>query len=268
MMQNNIALVTGVSSGIGRATAELLAQHGFRVFGTMRRPGEDAPSGVQVLPLDVRDDASVRACVDRVLESAGRIDLLVNNAGVALYGALEEVSMEQARAVFETNFFGVLRMTQAVLPIMREQGRGRIVNIGSVTGFIPIPFEGIYSASKHALAGYSEALDLEVRRFGIHVSLIEPSFIRTDIDRNSAEADRRLTAYEAQRQRTMEVLRQSVERGNPPSMVARAVLSAARSPKPRGRYLVGRDARILRSLRTLLPPSWFEMGLRRRFRLG
>jgi NAD(P)-dependent dehydrogenase (short-subunit alcohol dehydrogenase family) len=268
MLKGCVALVTGVSSGIGWATAELLARHGFRVFGTMRRPGENAPSGVEILPLDVREEASVRSCVDRVVASAGRLDLLVNNAGVALYGALEEVSIEQARAVFETNFFGVLRMTQAVLPLMREQGRGRIVNVGSVAGFLPIPFEGIYVASKHALEGYSETLDLEVRRFGIHVSLIEPSFIRTDIDRNTTIADRPLAAYEEQRQRTIEVLRRSVETGNPPTMVAHAVLSAATSPKPRRRYLVGRDARVLRSLRTLLPPRWFEWGLRRRFHLG
>jgi NAD(P)-dependent dehydrogenase (short-subunit alcohol dehydrogenase family) len=268
MLKSNVALVTGVSSGIGWATAELLAQHGFRVFGTMRRPGENAPSGVEVLPLDVREDASVQSCVDRVLAAAGRLDLLVNNAGVALYGALEEVSTEQARAVFETNFFGVLRMTQAALPLMREQGRGRIVNVGSVAGFLPIPFEGIYSASKHALEGYSETLGLEVRRFGLHVSVIEPSFIRTNIDRNTAMADRLLAAYDDQRQRAIEALRRSIETGNPPTMVARAVLSAATSPKPRRRYLVGHDARILRSLRTLLPPSWFELGLRRRFRLG
>jgi NAD(P)-dependent dehydrogenase (short-subunit alcohol dehydrogenase family) len=268
MKQNNVALVTGVSSGIGWATAELLAQHGFCVFGTMRRPGEIRPSGVEILPLDVRDDASARSCLDRVLGTAGRLDLLVNNAGVALYGALEEVSIEQARAVFETNFFGVLRMTQAVLPGMREQGRGRIVNIGSVAGFLPIPFEGIYSASKHALEGYSETLGLELRRFGIRVSLIQPSFIQSNIDQNTAMADRLLAAYEDQRQRAIEVLRRSVETGDPPTMVARAVLTAATSPKPRRRYLVGRDARILRRLRTLLPPSWFELGLRRRFRLG
>src|SRR5262249_59519861 len=132
----------------------------FRVFGTMRRPGENAPSGVEILPLDVREETSVRSCVDRVLASAGRLDLLVNNAGVALYGALEEVSMEQARAVFETNLFGVLRMTQTVLPLMRVQGSGRIVNISSIGGFLPMPFAGIYSASKHALEGYSETLGL------------------------------------------------------------------------------------------------------------
>jgi NAD(P)-dependent dehydrogenase (short-subunit alcohol dehydrogenase family) len=268
MTQNDVALVTGVSSGIGRATAALLAQHGFRVFGTMRRPGADVPSGVEVLPLDVREDASVRCCVDRVLEAAGRIDLLVNNAGVALNGALEEVSIGQARALFETNFFGVLRMTQAVLPVMREQGRGRVVNIGSVVGFLPGPFGGVYVASKHALEGYSETLGLEVRPFGIHVSVIQPSFIRTDIDRNSTIADRPLAAYEAQRQRTLEVLRRSVAAGDPPLMVARAVLEAAVSPRPRLRYPVGRDAKLLRRLRTLLPPSWFELGLRRRFRLG
>lgn len=230
MKKNHVALVTGVSSGIGWATAELLAQHGFCMFGTMRRPGENSPSGVEILPLDVRDDASVRSCVNRVLATAGRVDLLVNNAGVALYGALEEVSMEQAGAVFETNFFGVLRMTQAVLPTMREQGRGRIVNIGSVAGFIPIPFEGIYSASKHALDGYSDALGLEVRRFGIHVSIIQPSFLRSNIDRNTAMADRLIAAYEDQRQRAIEALRRSSRRPTRPQWGGSS--SAQRSQEP------------------------------------
>src|SRR5262249_30166174 len=127
---------------------------------------------------------------------------------------------------------------------------------------------GIYSASKHALEGYSETLGLEVRPFGIHISIIEPGFLRTNLDHNAAMADRLLAAYEEQRQRTIEALRRSTEKGGPPTMVAGAVLSAATSPRPRRRYLVGRDARLLRGLRTLLPPGWFELGLRRRFRLS
>src|SRR5271167_101774 len=150
MGEKYVALGTGVSSGIGRATAEMLSQRGFRVFGTMRRPGEtDGKSGnVELLKLDVRDEQSVDSCVWTMLDRAGRIDALVNNAGYALIGSLEETSMEEARELFETNFFGVLRMSRAVLPIMREQGHGRIAIIGSVAGFLPMPYQGIYAATK------------------------------------------------------------------------------------------------------------------------
>ena len=154
MNRDKIALMTGVSSGIGRATATLLSGRGFRVFGTMRRLGE--PEGqlgaVEVIRLDVRDEQSVRSCVQTVLDRAGRIDALVNNAAYALIGSSEETSIEEAKELFETNFFGALRMAQAVQPIMRKQGYGRIVNIGSVVGFLPAPYQGIYAASKHALA--------------------------------------------------------------------------------------------------------------------
>src|SRR5713226_8298312 len=177
MSREKVALVTGVSSGIGRATATLLSGRGFRVFGTMRKPGEiNGPlEGVELVRLDVRDEESVRSCLRTVLDQAGRIDALVNNAGYTLIGSLEETSIEEAKDVFETNFFGVLRMSQALLPIMREQGYGRIANISSVLGFLPAPYQGIYAASKHALEGYSESLDHEVRQFGIRVSVIAVS---------------------------------------------------------------------------------------------
>jgi NAD(P)-dependent dehydrogenase (short-subunit alcohol dehydrogenase family) len=141
MGENRVALVTGASSGIGRTTAKLLSQKGFRVFGTRRRPSDnnDGPAGVDMVQLDVRDKDSVESCVHTVLDRAGRIDALVNNAGYTLIGALEETSIEEAMDLFETNFFGVLRVAQAVLPVMRQQGHGRIVNIGSVVGFLPGP---------------------------------------------------------------------------------------------------------------------------------
>jgi short-subunit dehydrogenase len=139
---------------------------------------------VELVPLDVRDQDSVGSSLRTVLDEAGRIDALVNNAGYTLIGSLEETSIEEAKAVFETNFFGVLRMSQAVLPIMRKQGYGRITNISSAVGFLPAPYQGIYCASKHALEGYSESLDHEVRQFGIRVSVIEPGFTRTNIGQN------------------------------------------------------------------------------------
>jgi NAD(P)-dependent dehydrogenase (short-subunit alcohol dehydrogenase family) len=176
-----VGLVTGVSSGIGRATATLLSERGFRVFGTMRGRNQESQAlrNVELIRLDVRDEESVRSCLRIVIDQAGRIDALVNNAGYALVGSSEETSIEEAKEVFETNFFGVLRMSQAVLSLMRGQGHGRIANVSSVVGFLPAPYTGIYAASKHALEGYSESLDHEVRQFGIRVSVIEPGFTRT-----------------------------------------------------------------------------------------
>src|SRR5215472_9918919 len=205
MSQEKVAVITGVSSGIGRAIAGLLSQIGFRVFGTAR--GKVEPKGpleeVELVSLDVRDDDSVRSCVRTVVDRAGRIDALVNNAGYALIGSLEETTIEEAKELFETNFFGALRMAQAVLPIMREQGFGRIVNIGSVVGFLPAPYQGIYAASKHALEGYSESLDHEVRQFGIRVAVVEPGFTRTKIDQNRQLIRQPVAVYARDRNRVL-----------------------------------------------------------------
>jgi short-subunit dehydrogenase len=170
MPDQNVVPITGASSGVGQAAARLLAQRGYKVFGTSRNPAtaESIPM-VEMLPLDVRADASVHACVEAVSHRGGRLDVLVNNAGFELAGALEELSPPEAEAQFETNFFGVVRMINAVLPSMRQQKRGRIVNVGSLSGLSPIPFLGIYSASKFALEGYMEALRHEVKPFNIHV---------------------------------------------------------------------------------------------------
>src|SRR2546428_7222444 len=180
MAVQKVVLVTGASSGAGQATARLLAQHGYRVFGTSRKPaGVESAPGLEVLELDVRADDSVAACISTVTSRAGRVDVLVNNAGYELAGALEELSMDEARAQFETNFFGVVRMVKSVLPFMHRQKEGRIINVSSLSGLSPIPFMGMYSASKFALEGYTEALRQELKPFGIHVSLIEPAFLKT-----------------------------------------------------------------------------------------
>jgi NAD(P)-dependent dehydrogenase (short-subunit alcohol dehydrogenase family) len=174
-----VVLITGASSAIGRATAELLAARGHPVFGCVGAPATTRPlAGAELVPLDVRDDASVKACVDELLSRAGRIDVLLNNAGVNLVGAVEQTSISQAQALFDTNVFGVLRMIQAVLPGMRRQGADLIVNISSILGLIPAPFMGVYASTKHAIEGLSESLDHEVRAFGIRVVLIEPHYIR------------------------------------------------------------------------------------------
>src|SRR2546423_5278345 len=165
-----VAVVPGASSGIGEAAAQELVGAGFTVYGTSRTAavGEERDRVVFV-PLDVTDDESVADAVREVLGRSGRIDLLVNNAGHGITGAAEESSIEQARALFDTNLFGSMRMTRAVLPHMRERAGGRIINVSSVVGLIPVPFMSLYASSKHALEGYSESLDHEVREYGVRV---------------------------------------------------------------------------------------------------
>src|SRR5215469_7858451 len=268
MSQEKVAVITGVSSGIGRAIAGLLSQIGFRVFGTARAKVE--PKGpleeVELLSLDVRDDDSVRSCVRTVVDRAGRIDALVNNAGYTLIGSLEETTTEEAKQLFETNFFGVLRMTQAVLPLMRGQGSGRIINIGSVVGFVPAPYQGIYCASKHALEGYSESLDHEVRQFGIRISVIEPSFTRTNYAQNSQSVGHPLEAYADGRTRVVKVIEENIAKGGTALGVAEVVREAVTSRSPRPRYPVGREAKLVGGLRKFVP-SLFDRGLRKQFRL-
>ena len=186
------AIVTGASSGIGRASAETLARAGFIVFGTSRRPASNGPDGVTMLTCDVTEDASVNALVSSVLSKTGRIDVLINNAGVGLLGGAEESSIAQVQALFDVNLFGVMRVTNAVLPSMRERRQGRIINISSVLGLIPAPYSARYAATKHALEGYSESLDHEIRSFGIRVALIEPAYTRSVFDQNSLEPDAKL----------------------------------------------------------------------------
>src|SRR5213076_709161 len=188
-LKNKVTLVTGVSSGIGREIVQLLAARGARVFGTVRNPQTANPiRGVEIVRMEVTDDASVNGAVQSVEKIAGPVQLLVNNAGYAVTGALEETSIEEAKQQFDTNFFGVLRVTNAVLPGMRQGGYGRIVNISSVLGFLPAPYWGIYAASKHAVEGYTETLDHEVRRFGVRALLVQPAYTRTKLNGNTKTA--------------------------------------------------------------------------------
>src|SRR3954464_15427592 len=206
-----VAIVTGASAGIGAATARALQAAGYRVFGTHRKPPAARLDGVEYLVCDVTSDASVQAAVDQVLATAGRIDLLVNNAGVGLVGGAEESSLEQAKSVFDVNLFGVIRLTKAVLPAMRRQHAGRIVNISSVMGLIPAPFMALYAASKHAVEGYSESLDHEIRGSGIRVVLVEPAYTRTSFEGNVYQADQHLVVYQAARTISEGVLRDEMK---------------------------------------------------------
>jgi NAD(P)-dependent dehydrogenase (short-subunit alcohol dehydrogenase family) len=262
-----LALVTGVSSGIGRAIAGDLAQAGYRVFGTVRSTSTALPSGVERVVLDVRDQGSIDAAVTTVLDQAGRIDVLVNNAGATLRGAIEETDTEQAQALFDVNFFGAVRLTRAVLPTMRAQGSGRLVFVSSVLGFLPAPFMGYYAASKHALEGYVESLDHEVRSLGVRALLVEPSYMKTDLDKNATSAARPLAAYKDMRTRVHAGVNAAFEHGDDPAVVAKAVLAALRAPRPRLRWPVGKRAGMLATLRDLLPATIFDRSLRKEFGL-
>lgn len=263
-----IALVTGASSGIGQATAERLAKAGYKVYGTSRQAVPAGRHGFEMLPLDVTSDDSVEAAVQDLMRREGRIDLLVNNAGfgVAPAGA-EEVSLEQARAIFDTNFFGVLRMTHAVLPHMRRQGSGRILNMGSVLGFLPMPFGALYAATKHAIEGYSESLDHELRPLGIRVSVIEPAYTKTPFDANLLEADTKLDTYREARVVVAKRVNEVMATAQPPADVAETVLKAATAPQPKVRYAVAGLASRLRFLRRFAPAGIVDAAIRKDLRL-
>jgi NAD(P)-dependent dehydrogenase (short-subunit alcohol dehydrogenase family) len=265
-LPERVVLVTGVSSGIGCAIARSLALKGWRVYGTARHPDPaKALPGVELLPLDVHDDASVAACFETLIAGAGHLDAVVNNAGATLVGAVEETSVDEARALFETNFFGVHRVTRAALERMRPHRRGRIVVIGSIAGFLPKPFEAFYSASKHAVEAYVESLDFEVRPFGLNVLLIEPGFVRTKLAAHSTRTAQALNAYETMRTGIEAILKRDIASGADPERVAFVVSEALETDRPRLRYRVGDDAEQLYWLRRLLPEGWFAAGMRRKF---
>jgi NAD(P)-dependent dehydrogenase (short-subunit alcohol dehydrogenase family) len=260
--QKRIALVTGASSGIGRACAVEMARAGFTVFGTSRHPRHAPGSEMfRMIGLDVRDDNSVAKCVQRVLSNTGRIDVLVNNAGVATVGALEETTIDEFKNVIDTNLTGAVRVIKAVLPAMRRQRSGRIVNIGSVVAFIPFPYSAAYCASKHALRGLSESVDYEVRSFGIRIVVVEPGFIRTGIFPHSP-VPHGIQEYEGARAGPAQFVREHIENGSDPSVVARVVVEAATAAHPESRYLPDYFAQMMNVARTVLPSAVYDFAFR------
>ena len=267
-IEGSIALVTGASSGIGEATAKRLATAGYKVYGTSRRGAQSGERPFRMLSLDVTSDESVEAAVKELIRQNGRIDLLVNNAGfgVAPAGA-EESSIDQAKAIFETNFFGLIRMTRAVVPHMRRQGNGRIINIGSVLGFLPMPYGALYAATKHAVEGYSESLDHELRTRGVRVSVIEPAYTKTQFDANFLAPDSKLDEYREVRALLDKVLKELMATADEPAVVADVVLEAATADRPKLRYAAGGLANRLRLLRRFAPAGLVDAGIRKDLRL-
>jgi NAD(P)-dependent dehydrogenase (short-subunit alcohol dehydrogenase family) len=267
-LNGKIALVTGASSGIGEATSQRLARAGYKVYGTSRRGAQLGQRSFEMLPLDVTRDDSVDAVVRDVIRLNGRIDLLVNNAGFGVApAAAEESSIEQAKSIFDTNFFGIVRMTRAVLPHMRSQKSGRIINIGSVLGFLPMPYGALYAATKHAIEGYSESLDHELRTRGIRVVVIEPAYTKTPFDANFLEPDATLDAYRNVRAAVNKRVKEVMKTAEGPDVVAETVLKAARAARPKLRYTAGGLAGRLRLLRRFAPAGVMDAGIRRDLRL-
>jgi NAD(P)-dependent dehydrogenase (short-subunit alcohol dehydrogenase family) len=265
--KRQVAIVTGASAGIGEATARALHAAGYRVFGTYRKPPASRVPGVEYLLLDVTKDESVKAAVTQVLDQAGRIDLLVNNAGVGLVAGAEESSIDQAKSLFDVNVFGVIRTTNAVLPTMRRQGAGRIVNLSSLMGLVPAPFSALYAASKHAIEGYSESLDHEIRGSGIRVVLVEPAWTRTSFEGNVYQADQQLEFYQPARSNAEAVMRDAMKAADSPELVASAVVKASTVANPDRRYTAGRTARQVSLLRRFVPAAAFDKSLRKTMRL-
>ena len=259
-----VALVTGASSGIGKAAALALVEAGFEVVGTSRNTAKVTPAdGVTFLDLDVTSDESVHAAVGQVIERFGRIDVLVNNAGIGAAGAAEESSVAQDQRVFDINFFGVIRMTKAVLPHMRARGSGRIINISSVLGFVPAPYMASYAATKHAIEGYSESVDHEVREHGVRVLLVEPAYTKTGFDANAMQPDMPLPIYAQQRQIFDDVLAEAMKDGDDPAIVAKVIVAAATDPRPKLRYTAGPMAGRVSTLRRFVPARAFDRQIRK-----
>lgn len=268
MSDSKVVVVTGVSSGIGRATAAEFAKRGCRVFGTVRNVAKAAPlGGVELVDMDVSHDASVKAAMQYITERARRIDVLVNNAGTSLVGAVEETGVTEATALFEANVFGILRTAQAVLPQMRAQRSGRIINISSVLGFLPAPYMGLYAASKHAVEGLSETLDHEVRQFGVRVSLVEPSFTRTNLDINAPQVRAKIVDYDRERELASRAIVKSVKDAPEPEGVAETVVEAALGAW-RMRHTPSGQASLLSKLRRFMPAGPVDSSLRKSFGLG
>jgi NAD(P)-dependent dehydrogenase (short-subunit alcohol dehydrogenase family) len=260
MIKQSVVLITGASSGIGSAIAESLGQEGMTVFGTSRFPDRMKPvSGVEYIRLDVRSADSVQACVNDVMKRAGHIDILINNAGYELGGAIEETTLEEAQTQFETNFFGVARVIKAVLPTMRERGSGYIINMSSIIGWlVPAPFLGYYAASKMALEAYTEVLRHEVQPFGVKVSLIEPSFINTNLGNNRQMAAKNIRAYAPWQRRVFAIIEHREQTAPPPRLVAASILHAIRQ-SIHDRYTVVKCLGLT-FIRRFLPWYAFERG--------
>jgi NAD(P)-dependent dehydrogenase (short-subunit alcohol dehydrogenase family) len=260
IMSSKVVLVTGASSGIGAACAAMLAQRGFRVYGSSRNPNF-RPTGYQPLPMDVTDDQSVEKAIARVILEAGSIDALVNNAGWGLAGAVEDTSSREAFRQMDVNFMGPFRVAKAVLPVMRRQSSGVIVNVSSLGGLFGLPFQSFYSASKFAMEGWTESLRFEVKPFGIRVVLVEPGDVKTGFtgSRGRCAAANPTSAYAERFSKCMSIVEKEEQHGVPPETIARLVCGIVAGNAKGPRYTCGAVMqRASAVLKRILPGRLFE----------
>lgn len=268
MKTNRVILITGASSGMGRVTAEYLASKGYKVYGVGRSfkglkeriEQDNTSSNFEEIYMDVTDEQCISEVIDYIVKKEGRIDVLFNNAGMGIAGAIEDTSIEEAKLIFETNFFGMLRVCKQVLPIMRKQKQGYIVNTSSIMGIMGLPFQGFYSATKYAIEGFSETLRYETKEFGIKVALIEPGDFATGFTANRKRvAKSSNSVYRQKFEKNMEIIEKDENGGCNPMLFAKLVEGVINNPSPKVRYLVGyKMQKLAVKLKKVLPQRTFE----------
>ncbi|MDP4183554.1 MAG: SDR family oxidoreductase [Bacteroidota bacterium] len=258
-----VILVTGVSSGFGRQIAKILSETGYNVYGTSRRDIDPLPN-INLLKMDVTDENSVKAGVEQILAKEGKIDILVNNAGMGISGAIEDSSAEEIKLQMDTNFMGAVHTIQAVLPSMRNQKSGTIINISSVGGLMGLPFQGFYSASKYAIEGMSEALSMELRAFNINVVLINPGDFRTNFtaNRRIIQKAQKDSAYNEQFEKTLKIIEKDENGGLSPEVLAKKICQIVKKKKPCPRYVIASfEQKLAVVLKRILPDALYNKML-------
>lgn len=260
---NKVIIITGASSGFGKATAELLSSQGHTIYGICRRPMED--SDIHYLSADIRDAEAVRQCVATIAEKEKRIDVLINNAGMGIGGALEKATAEEIDIQMGTNFMGCVNLCQAVLPFMRRQRNGKIINLSSIGGVMGLPYQGFYSASKFAIEGFSEALSAEVKRFGISISIVEPGDFATNFtaSRRNSAATLEDADYGPIFRQSLSLIEKEENGGLKPERLAQQIAKIVDRRRPRLRYVVATGEQWLSvALKRMIPGNWFVDILR------
>jgi len=260
-------LITGATSGIGLTTATRLHNNGFKVYGTSRFPDKHKDRvGFELLPLDITSETSIQKCIALFLTNSTTIGALINNAGIGVCGSAEETSQELADKQFQTNFWGTVNLTKAILPLMRQQRHGKIITIGSLAGLIGVPFQSYYAASKHALEGFFKSLRFEVKGFNIKISIVEPGFFKTNLHQAFEFAEPSISDYDTIRTNALEVFSNSIKNAPSPEPVAQTILKILHLKNPRFSYRVGRDAKTLPFLQFAFN-RWFEIGTAKKFKV-